>query len=48
MEKINKLGKLIALISLTFIVLLCALIINKEGTEDIIETSSSLSNEKIG
>lgn len=48
MMKNNKLIKAIALISLTFGVLLCALIINKEGTEDIIETSSALSNEKIG
>ena len=48
MIKINKLSKLIALISLTFGVLLCALIINKEGIADIIETSSLLSNEKIG
>ena len=48
MIKINKLSKLIALISLTFGLFLCAFIINKEDTENIIETSSLLSNEKIG
>ena len=48
MIRINKLSKLIALISLTFGLFLCAFIINKEDTENIIETSSLLSNEKIG
>ena len=48
MIKINKSSKAIILISLTFGILLCALIINKENMADTVETASSLSNEKIG
>ena len=48
MKKIKKYNKLISIISLTVGILLCALIINKENSEDIVETSSNLSNEKIG
>ena len=48
MEKIKKVGKIIAFISLIFGVLLCVFIVNKDSTEETVETASSLSNEKVG